>query len=215
MSIYNQVRDRTMVCESGVAFTAAEAVRVVREDVPGVLVECGTWRGGCALAMLLAQREVFGAVRRPVHLMDSFAGLPPADYRDGPAALAWQAANPDNCRASARDAMSGLIEAGFAHQLDFFLWGGLFSETLPQVARKVRDIALLRIDCDWYASVRPCLAFLTPKVPPRGTVIIDDYFAWDGCARAVHQHLSDTMSAARLRSLPDFSSAYWYQEKLA
>jgi O-methyltransferase len=31
-------------------------------------------------------------------------------------------------------------------------------------------------------------------------VIIDDYFDWDGCSRAVHDYLSNQGSAERLRT---------------
>jgi O-methyltransferase len=32
-----------------------------------------------------------------------------------------------------------------------------------------------------------------------GLIIIDDYYAWDGCARAVHDYLSEIKSPSRLR----------------
>lgn len=76
-AITAQVRPFTMAPDLAVHFTAMEAVRLIAAGIPGVLVECGTWRGGCSIAMLLAQQAVFGQVVRPVHLLDSSAGLPP------------------------------------------------------------------------------------------------------------------------------------------
>jgi O-methyltransferase len=40
---------------------------VVRRDLPGALAECGVWRGGGALAMLLTLQEI-GVADRDVHL---------------------------------------------------------------------------------------------------------------------------------------------------
>ena len=51
-------------------------------------------------------------------------------------------------------------------------------------------IAILRLDGDWYDSTWVCLENLYPKVVENGLIIIDDYYAWDGCSRAVHDYLS-------------------------
>src|ERR1700730_291730 len=72
--IVEAVRPLTMVHESGVEFVITESVRLVDEGVPGVFVECGVWRGGCAIASLLAQRAAFGQIVRPIYLLDSFEG---------------------------------------------------------------------------------------------------------------------------------------------
>jgi O-methyltransferase len=45
-----------------------------------------------------------------------------------------------------------------------------------------------------------CLEHLFPLVSPGGGVIIDDYFAWDGCARAVHEYLAKIETGERIRS---------------
>lgn len=34
----------------------------------------------------------------------------------------------------------------------------------------------------------------------RGLIIIDDYYAWDGCSRAVHDYLSRTRSLDRIEA---------------
>lgn len=223
-AIARTVADRSMVGAAGIAFTVARAVDAIAAGIPGALVECGVWRGGCAIAMLLAQRAAFGAVRRPVHMLDGFAGLPPAEPRDGPAALAWQAdrAAPgyrDNCRASRAELEAALDGLGFAPG-EYIIWAGPFAETLPLVVTVCTPppstgIALLRLDCDWYASVRPCLDQLVPCVAPGGTVIVDDYFAWDGCARAVHDHLAATDLPARIIALADRSAAYFVKPELS
>jgi O-methyltransferase len=161
----------------------------------GAIVECGTWRGGMSAALI----EVAGA-HREYHFFDSFEGLPPAKPIDGPAALAWQrdTTSPffhDNCTASLEDFQHAIAMTGVStHQIH--VHAGFFDQTLPGLT--MPPIAVLRLDADWYESTMLCLESLFDKVMPGGVVIIDDYYAWDGCSRAVHDFLSRTQSPARI-----------------
>ena len=75
---------------------------------------------------------------------------------------------------------------------------GWFEKTLPGV-RIDNGIALLRLDADWYESTIACLENLYDQVVPGGIVIVDDYYTWDGCARAVHDFLAHRKVTARVR----------------
>ncbi len=199
-----------MVHDAGVKFTAHAAVEAIERDVPGDFVECGVWRGGCSLAMLLAQRMAFGEVKRRVHMFDSFEGLPPVTDRDGVAAREWQENNGHNCAASIDDLHEMLGHFHFDKVSDYSVWPGWFKTTLPNFTGFTgRPIAVLRLDGDWYDSTRECLDELMPLVSDHGMVIIDDYFAWEGCARAVHDYLSYHDLPYRIRSLNNHSSAYF------
>jgi hypothetical protein len=207
-----------MVHESAVRFTAEQAVELVQRHIMGVYVECGVWRGGCSLAMLLAQRYQWGRVERPVYMLDSFEGLPPATPRDGPLAVQWQnEADPanysDNCKASLEDLKANVTAMGFGPE-DCTIVPGWFNDTVPLIAEalKSRKIALLRLDGDWYDSTTVCLERLMPLVSEGGVVIIDDYYAWDGCARAVHDYLSRHDLPYRLRSLSNWYSVYFVKK---
>ena len=76
---------------------------------------------------------------------------------------------------------------------------GWFENTLPQ-CRFDEPIALLRLDADWYESTMICLRNLFHRVAPGGLIIIDDYYAWDGCSRAVHDFLSSESAPERIES---------------
>jgi Macrocin-O-methyltransferase (TylF) len=65
-------------------------------------------------------------------------------------------------------------------------------------AKQGRSIAVLRLDGDWYDSTMLCLEHLFPLVVPGGLMLIDDYYTWDGCARAVHDYLSREQAAGRI-----------------
>ena len=74
---------------------------------------------------------------------------------------------------------------------------GLFDATVASF--EAEPIAMLRLDGDWYESTLVCLENLWPHVVADGLVIIDDYYTWDGCARAVHDYLSRIRATSRIR----------------
>jgi O-methyltransferase len=167
--------------------------------VPGAVVECGTWKGG----MIAGIAKTLGPTRR-YHLFDSYQGLPPAGERDGLLACRWQADGTgpnyhDNCTASESDARAAMRLSGAAA---WSITAGWFDDTLPGLALP-ESIAILRLDGDWYDSTLTCLEALFPQVAHNGIVIIDDYYIWDGCARAVHDYLSAHDSDARVSQFMD------------
>jgi O-methyltransferase len=162
-------------------------------QVPGDYVECGVWRGGMSAAIA----EVLGE-QRQLHLFDSFEGLPPAREIDGKAALAWQqnTTSPDyfdNCTADERFVKEAMT---LARHENYCLYKGWFDKTLPGSIQ--RPIGILRLDGDWYDSTMACLDNLYPKVVAGGLIILDDYYAWDGCAKAVHDYLSKIQAPTRV-----------------
>jgi O-methyltransferase len=162
-------------------------------DKKGVYVECGVWKGGMTAGMASLLGNGF-----EYHLFDSFEGLPPAQSIDGASAIEWQnntssGAFYDNCKADKEDAAKAMKLSGAEN---FFLHKGWFDETLPQF--KIESIDILRIDGDWYDSVMTCLKNLFPKVKEGGIIIIDDYYTWDGCTKAVHDYLSETQSSSKI-----------------
>ncbi|MGE0644827.1 MAG: TylF/MycF/NovP-related O-methyltransferase [Nitrospira sp.] len=213
--ILDAVTPYSMVHETGIIFTMAAVVYAIKHTLPGVILECGTWRGGCSVAMLLVQRELFGKVLKPVYMLDSFEGLPRVDQRDGPLAAEWQAGADqekyfDNCRAAQGD-LANLLKQHQFLDAEYKLVRGWFDSTVPGIASELSEhgIAVLRLDGDWYASTDVSLRYLCPITSERGIVMIDDYYAWDGCARAVHDYLSRNDLPYRIKSLPYNFGAYF------
>jgi O-methyltransferase len=179
-SLYRKYKKYTMVSEAAYAGNLHLAAKV--KDVEGSIVECGTWRGG----MIAGIADVLGS-RRCYYLCDSFQGLPPAKEIDGAAALAWQAdtTSPkyhDNCTASEEDARAAM---SMSSAKDYHIVKGWFEETLPKLPPQ--PIALLRMDADWYDSTKCILDNLADRVVRGGLIIIDDYYAWEGCTVAVNE----------------------------
>jgi O-methyltransferase len=190
--LYNKYKAYTMIRPN--AYINNLAIVNEYRHVPGCVIECGTWRGG----MIAGIAEVLGPDRQ-YFLFDSYQGLPPARTIDGQAAVAWQENKTgefyhDNCKAeeeSARDAMS-LSEAKHVTVVK-----GWFNETLPSMALPSK-IAVLRLDSDWFESTLTCLEALYPQMSEQGVVVLDDYYTWDGCSRAVHHYLAKHGYAARI-----------------
>jgi hypothetical protein len=142
-------------------------------------------------------------VVKPVYLLDSFEGLPPITEKDGANAEAFMrrdwGAELDNCVVDVADVRRRLADMEFAEN-DYHVVKGWFDDSLPGVVRRIgnEQICVLRIDADWYDSVTSCLTHLIPLVTIGSAVIIDDYYVFDGCARAVHDYLAVSKRPVRL-----------------
>lgn len=156
------------------------------KHIEGAVVECGVWRGG----MIAGIAELLGNDRK-YFLFDSFEGLPAVKEIDGKAAKAWQldTESPgyhNNCTAEKEFAERAMQLSGV---VNCEINQGWFNKTLPGFDA-TQPIAVLRLDGDWYDSTMDCFQYLYPSVVKGGIIIIDDYYAWDGCSRAVHDYLS-------------------------
>ena len=212
-----EIRPYSMVPDDAIAFAITQCLDAIAEDLPGDIVECGTWRGGASFAMLLAQRYHLGRIVKPVWMLDSFDGLPPADpERDGPTAVSWQKLPPeqnyDNCRATLPEVQAAVDRFGF-REYEAIVTPGWFAQTLPRIEPELRErsISLLRIDCDWYEPVLHVLTQLGPLVSNGAVIILDDYFSWRGCARATHEFLAAAAAPYRIHSLRTLHNAYLFK----
>lgn len=195
--LYDQFKEFTMI-PPRVFRSNLELIGITHPE--HAIVECGVWRGGmiAAMAALLNGSNSY-------YLFDSFEGLPKAKPIDGEAAIEWQK-NVDspgyhnNCTAEI-----GFVETALkmAKVKKYEIIKGWFEKTLPEKSTEIDKISVLRLDCDWYDSVMVCLDFLYPKVVGGGLIIIDDYFTWDGCSKAVHDYLSKHDLADRIDSTAD------------
>lgn len=162
-------------------------------SIQGSIVECGVWRGG-----MIAGIYDFIEKKRECILFDSFEGLPNVKEIDGQAAKQWQENNNgvglDNCKAEISFAQEAMK---LANSKNHQIVKGWFDQTLPNT-EITEPIAILRLDGDWYDSTMVCLQNLYPLVAENGIVIIDDYYAWDGCSRAVHDYLSQNNLPVRI-----------------
>src|SRR5438034_593928 len=85
------------------------------------------------------------------------------------------------------DVREGMAETGYpAERVHFH--PGRVEETIPGEAPA--EIALLRLDTDWYESTRHELVHLYPRLSEGGVLLVDDYGHWAGAKRAVDEYFA-------------------------
>jgi O-methyltransferase len=174
------------------------ATRYVAEhSIPGDIVECGVWRGG---SMQAAARTLLscGDTSRDLYLFDTFEGMPPPsddDVRlaDGSSAEELLATSQRESKvwavATLDDVQQGFESVPYPGEQVHFV-KGLVQDTVPQEAPE--QIAILRLDTDWYESTRHELEHLYPRLSPGGVLLIDDYGYWQGSRKAVDEFIEKT-----------------------
>lgn len=199
-AVYQRYRNNTMIPETRYLENLEYASKV-KEDGKfpnGAVVECGVWKGG----MIAGFYEVFGPQRKYV-LLDSFKGLPSPNENDGQDSF-WWISHPEhpryfnNCEASSSYVRSLFKELAL-NNADIDILEGWFSDTLQDYT--FGSIAFLHLDCDWYDSTYLCLSKLWDNVAPGGVIIIDDYYDWEGCRKAVHDFLSYKKARESIRCI--------------
>jgi hypothetical protein len=192
------VRGFTMTSEIRL-FALCNAVRyLVRHNVPGDLVECGVWRGGSMMAAARTLLEC-GDTTRCLYLFDTFTGMEPPSAKDerydgkSAALLAsehdWKGEESSWVRAEVEEVRANMASVGYPMDR-VRLVEGKVQDTIPAAAPE--QIALLRLDTDWYDSTRHELDHLYPRLTQRGVLLIDDYGCWKGARQAVDEWLAET-----------------------
>jgi O-methyltransferase len=193
--IIARVRPFTMTSVERIG-ALVDAVRYVSSaGIPGAIVECGVWRGGSMMAAALALLET-GDLRE-LYLLDTFAGMtaPSLDDIDhagthaaGLYANSMAEDHNEWCYASLDDVRRNLLATGYPEEKCHFVQGDVLT-TIP--VADMPEIAILRLDTDWYDSTRHELAHLYPRLSKSGVLIIDDYGHWQGCRKAVDEYFAD------------------------
>ncbi|MDB5104281.1 MAG: Macrocin-O-methyltransferase protein [Fibrobacteres bacterium] len=187
------------------AFTLARIADI--RKLPGAIVECGVWKGGCSASMMLAVQET--GSRRELWAFDSFQGLPRPTEKDGTRAIQkseeWGGGG---CEATEEDFRETLFKIAGLKDENIHIRKGWFQDTVPPAKHEVGPISILRLDGDWYDSVLVCLEHLYDQVVPGGYILIDDYGCWEGARKA-----TDEFRAKRGISSPlittDYDERYW------
>lgn len=176
------VEEYTMVSPSRLAALERGVRAVVREGVPGDVVECGTARGGSAALMALWLKRLDSP--KKVFVFDTFEGLPPPTAEDPDFERAVQFTG--LCRGELDEVKDLFRRLGVLDRAVFVK--GKFQDTLPTF--EAPPVALLHLDADWYESTMVCLNHLWDRVSPGGIVQLDDYGSWEGCKKAADEFLA-------------------------
>lgn len=139
---------------------------------PGHMAEVGVYQGGSARLICEVKGET------PLHLFDTFEGLPEAALPDGKVHSVSQ--------------YTCSLESVREYLKDFpnvYFYKGLFPESAAQ-APEVR-YSFVHFDVDLYESTKACLEYFYPRMLPAGVMLSHDYSLLAGVKQAFAEFLAD------------------------
>ncbi|HZB35934.1 MAG TPA: TylF/MycF/NovP-related O-methyltransferase [Gaiellaceae bacterium] len=193
IDLCREVAPFTMTTPEAIYVLAGAVRHVVSNGLPGAIVECGVWKGGSMMAVAKTLLSL-GKTDVDLFLFDTFEGMSEPTEKDihwsgetaktqlareeKEASLTWARATLDEVQQAMRSIPYPPSRIHFVK--------GRVEDTLPDQAPP--QIALLRLDTDWYESTRHELVHLYPRVVPGGVLIVDDYGWWRGAAEATDEY---------------------------
>ena len=94
---------------------------------------------------------------------------------------------------------------------------GYVQDTFPKYLNDIGSIGLLHLDMDFYKATIYALETLYDKVIVGGYIVIDDYNAYKGCKKAVHEFIKKRgldvdiveVVETNIKGLPRGAAAFW------
>jgi O-methyltransferase len=210
IDIINQVRPFTMTSPERL-YGLIEAVKyLVENNIQGDLVECGVWKGGSMMTVALTLKKL-GNTDRELYLYDTYAGMTaPTDadkslQGEGADHLLQQEIGKKEesviwAYSSLAEVRKNVLSTGYPENKIHFIEGDVL-QTIP--AKVASNIALLRLDTDWYESTRHEMIHLYPLLNSGGVLIIDDYGFWRGSRQAIDEYIAEHQPGLLLNRMDD------------
>lgn len=217
MAKFERCKPYTMVDPVRLFMLYLGVQHIIKSKVPGDLVECGVWRGGCCMLMTLTAQQL-ETPHRQLWMYDTYTGMTepgPNDIKHNgePAHDEWAKNQADDhnkwCYAQLDEVRRNMATTGYAPSLFRFVQGKV-EDTIP--AHLPERISLLRLDTDWYDSTYHELTHMYPLLSPNGVIIFDDFYFWKGQGQAaqryfqeqnIHLNLMHTTTGAMAIKTPD------------
>lgn len=189
----------TMTTPERLEALCAATEYIVKYDIPGAFVEAGVWRGGSSMAAAHTLLRL-GAGDREFYMYDTYEGIPAPGAEDAVIGSTheevkawWEAENADPAKEAWLTATVEEVRRNMAltgYDLDKVQTiAGMVEDTVPPTAPE--QVALLRLDTDWYAPTKVELEVMFPRLSPGGVMIIDDYDYTEGARKAVDEYLAE------------------------
>lgn len=197
--LYVDVTDLACQVPEAIAQLARSVEYVVDSKIPGAFVECGVFKGASpyVIARTLLRKNV---TDRDIWLYDTFEGMPKPTEEDvfttegeDWTAQYWEVNKNESgtgsgwVMSSEEDTRANVYKSQYPTDKFIFV-KGMVEDTIP--GRMPDQIALLRLDTDFFSSVRHELIHLFPKLARGGVLIIDDYGAFEGARKAVDEYFA-------------------------
>jgi hypothetical protein len=177
----------TSVERMGALYDSLEYIRA--NNIKGDFVECGVWKGGNILGIMeyLAFHKM---TDRKVFLYDTFKGMtPPEDIdKDLNGRKAESILEDVMCISPIDEVRETISRSSFPMANVIFVQGDVCVTLNGAKYIHESNLALLRLDTDWYASTKKEMEVLYPKLNFGGVLIVDDYGHWKGSKTAVDEY---------------------------
>jgi len=192
--IFNTVKPYTFTPLHAILSLIDSVKYIIKNDIPGCLVECGVYKGGSIMAMIMTLQEM-GVSDRHIYLYDTFEGMSEPGSYD-----VRSSGKPANIKIDETVTPLDMVKDNIkklGYDIDkIHFVKGKVEDTLSK--NSPDSIALLRLDTDWYESTKCELEYLYPKLSRHGVLIIDDYESWMGCKKATDEYLKGTILLHRI-----------------
>ena len=172
-----------------------DCVRSVdRLAVPGLFVEAGCALGGSTILI----SHIKADDQRALHVYDVFGMIPPPTVDDTDDVHARY----EHIRQGKSKGIGGDRYYGYESDLYHIVRRNLEEFGIDCEAKNVslikgllqdtmtidQPVALAHIDVDWYEPVKVSLERIVPKLSVNGCLIVDDYYDWGGCKKAIDEY---------------------------
>jgi O-methyltransferase len=197
VKIINQTKPYTLTTPERIASLVNAVNYVIDNKIEGDIVECGVWKGGSSMAAIIALADR-NDNSRDIYLYDTYEGMsePTENDKELHGTSAKQMLNESDkndassvwCYSSIDEVKANISTVNYPQE-KLHLIKGKVEETIPENMPK--QIAVLRLDTDWYESTKHELEHLYPLLVSGGVLIIDDYGHWEGARKAVDEYISE------------------------
>lgn len=194
--LFRKYHDLTMVSWQGLYWSWLAARYINAHGIPGDVVECGVFKGGCSL--LMAEEH-----DRPVWMYDTFTGMAEPSEHDYKGSFKGERFDAlKRFQNSQRDGHVDWVYESLDNVKKAVEYSGLQRDRFKFIKGKVEDtipgsmperISLLRLDTDFYTSTKHELEHLYPRLSPGGILIVDDFGSWAGSRKAVLEYFESVV----------------------
>ena len=212
-SVIGPQQNRTKCPEWRARNAFDKAKEIIEAGIEGDFVEAGCWKGGIsALFGYMCEKEGKG---RKAWVFDSFEGMSEAIEKiDGTNAMAEDVQlrnfNLDDFNETCYDLMK-------LKEDTFQVYPGWVDETMLTGGEELGEIAILRVDVDWYEPTKVVIETLYPKLIQGGYFICDDYGYWKGARKAcddyrIEHDLMDKIHQTYKGTALHIGTEHWWQK---
>ncbi len=194
LDLYEKCKPFTMTSIERMYALHSSVIYILENNIAGDFVECGVWKGGSSMmiALTLLQKKINN---RKIFLYDTFEGMSTPSENDvsfaGESAAALLSSQEKEtkdsiwCFSPIDEVKNNLRSTSYPENLLQYVKGKV-EDTLPHT--QPGNIALLRLDTDWYESTKTEMNILYPLLLDKGILIIDDFGHWEGAKKAVIEY---------------------------